>query len=118
MGNPVVTAPGGDPGFGVDDVVLVANCEQAAMFRVTGMNVAGNDWSTRARARPTGRWAALLAVVGGLGLAGTMSLNVLERTREIGVMRAVGGSDGSVRLIVVFEGLFVGILSWVLSAPL
>ena len=42
-GNPVVTAPGGDPGFGVDDIVLVANCEQAALFRVTGMNVAGNQ---------------------------------------------------------------------------
>jgi len=43
VGNPVVTAPGGDPGFGVDDVVLVANCEQAAMFRVTAMNVVGNE---------------------------------------------------------------------------
>lgn len=42
-GTPVVTAPGGDPGFGVDDVVLVGNCEQAAMFRVTGMNVAGDE---------------------------------------------------------------------------
>lgn len=42
-GNPVVTAPGGDPGFGVNDVVLVGNCEQAAMFRVTGMNVAGDE---------------------------------------------------------------------------
>ncbi len=62
--------------------------------------------------------AALLAFVGGLGLAGTMSLNVIERTREIGVIRAVGGSDGAVRLIIVFEGLFVGLLSWMLSALL
>ncbi len=62
--------------------------------------------------------AALLAFVGGLGLAGTMSLNVIERTREIGIMRAVGGSDGSVRLVILFEGLFVGLLSWVLSAAL
>ncbi|HEY5680751.1 MAG TPA: PilW family protein [Pseudomonadales bacterium] len=43
LGNPVVTAPGGDPGFGVGDVVLVANCEQAAMFRVTALAVAGNE---------------------------------------------------------------------------
>jgi type IV pilus assembly protein PilW len=39
----VVTAPGGDPGFGVDDIVMIADCEQAAVFRVTGMNVAGNE---------------------------------------------------------------------------
>jgi type IV pilus assembly protein PilW len=35
--SPVVTAPGGDPGFQVDDVVFVADCEQGAMFRVTSM---------------------------------------------------------------------------------
>jgi putative ABC transport system permease protein len=41
--------------------------------------------------------AFLLAVIGGLGLMGTMSINVLERTREIGVMRAIGASNRSVR---------------------
>jgi len=43
LGDPVVTAPGGDPGFGVDDIVMVADCEQAAVFRVTGMAVAGGE---------------------------------------------------------------------------
>lgn len=56
--------------------------------------------------------SALLAVVGGLGLTGTMSINVLERTREIGVMRAIGASDGAVRGIVILEGMFIGALSW------
>ena len=39
----VVTAPGGDPGFGVDDIVMIADCEQSVVYRVTGMNVAGNE---------------------------------------------------------------------------
>lgn len=60
--------------------------------------------------------AVLIAAVGGLGLMGTMSINVMERTREIGVMRAVGASDGSIVRIVLVEGIFVGIISWVLGA--
>jgi putative ABC transport system permease protein len=62
--------------------------------------------------------ALLIGAVGALGLAGTMSINVLERTREIGVMRAIGASDGAVRRIVVSEGLVIAVLSWALSALL
>jgi putative ABC transport system permease protein len=59
--------------------------------------------------------AILIAIVGGLGLMGTMSMNVLERTREIGVIRAVGASDGSVVKIFLVEGLFIGALSWLIG---
>ena len=62
--------------------------------------------------------AVILAVVGAIGLTGTMSLNVLERTREIGVMRAIGASDGSVFRIVVVEGLLIGLISWFVGAIL
>ena len=60
----------------------------------------------------------LIAAVGALGLMGTMSTNVLERTREIGVMRAIGASDGSVQQIVIVEGIFIGWISWLLGALL
>lgn len=59
--------------------------------------------------------AVLLGFVGGLGLMGTMSINVLERTREIGVMRAVGASNGSILRIVLVEGLIIGLLSWTIG---
>jgi putative ABC transport system permease protein len=62
--------------------------------------------------------AVLLAVVGGLGLMGTMSINVLERTREIGVVRAIGASNGAVLRIVVVEGMLIGALSWMIGALL
>ncbi len=60
--------------------------------------------------------AMVLAAVGGLGLSGTMSMNVLERVREIGVMRAVGASDGAVLQLVLVEGVLVGLISWALGA--
>jgi len=60
--------------------------------------------------------AVLLAVVGGLGLMGTLSINVLERTREIGVMRAVGAADGAVARVFVVEGALIGVLSWLFGA--
>jgi putative ABC transport system permease protein len=62
--------------------------------------------------------AFLLAVIGGLGLMGTMSINVLERTREIGVMRAIGASNRSVRRIFVVEGIIIGVISWLVGTIL
>ena len=62
--------------------------------------------------------AVMIALVGGLGLMGTMSINVLERTREIGVMRAIGASNGDIRGIVIVEGVVIGLISWVISIVL
>jgi putative ABC transport system permease protein len=60
--------------------------------------------------------SGLAAAVGSIGLAGTMSLNVMERTREIGIMRAIGASDGTIRLLVIVEGMLIGLMSWVLAS--
>jgi putative ABC transport system permease protein len=62
--------------------------------------------------------ALLLALVGGLGLMGTVSINVLERTREIGVLRALGAPNKGVAQVFVREGIAIGVLSWALGAVL
>src|SRR5205085_8504677 len=54
----------------------------------------------------------LVALVGGLGLAITMSLNVLERTREIGILRSLGAQSGIVRRVVTVEALVIALASW------
>lgn len=55
-------------------------------------------------------------IVGGLGLMTTMSINVLERTREIGIMRAIGASNTALLKIILIEAILTGILSWILAA--
>jgi putative ABC transport system permease protein len=60
----------------------------------------------------------VMIVVGGMGLASTMSLAVLERTREIGVLRAIGARHGAILGIVQAEGLVIAILSWLVALPL
>jgi putative ABC transport system permease protein len=57
----------------------------------------------------------LLLAVGTLGLVSTMSLNVMERTREIGMMRAIGASTQAIVQIVIAEGIVIGLLSWLLG---
>jgi putative ABC transport system permease protein len=62
--------------------------------------------------------AILTAIVGSMGLAGTMGMNVLERTREIGIMRAIGADDRAVMRTVIAEGLVIGMISFGLAVIL
>ena len=59
--------------------------------------------------------AMLTALVGSIGLTGTMGMNVLERTREIGVMRAIGAVDLKIINSVIIEGMLIGLISWVFA---
>jgi putative ABC transport system permease protein len=62
--------------------------------------------------------ALLTAFVGSIGLTGTMGMNVLERTREIGVMRAIGAVDFEIIKSVVIEGMMIGLITWVFAIGL
>lgn len=66
--------------------------------------------------------AILTAIVGSMGLTGTMGMNVMERTREIGIMRAIGADDRAVMRTVIAEGIFIGLISFglaiLLSVPI
>ena len=59
--------------------------------------------------------AVLTAFVGSIGLTGTMGMNILERTREIGVMRAIGAVDLEIMKSVVIEGITIGLITWFLA---
>jgi putative ABC transport system permease protein len=60
----------------------------------------------------------LMIIVGGLALASTMGIAVLERTREIGILRAIGARHGAIFSMVQVEGLVISLLGWLLAIPL
>lgn len=65
--------------------------------------------------------AAVMLTVSFLGLASATSVNVIERNRETGVLKAIGGSSGTVRRIFVWESVFIAIAGWgvaILLAPI
>jgi putative ABC transport system permease protein len=60
----------------------------------------------------------LMAAVGGIGLLTVMSVNVLERQREIGVMRSVGATSQAIAGQLLLEGLLIGLAAWGGGLPL
>jgi ABC-type antimicrobial peptide transport system permease subunit len=54
-------------------------------------------------------------VVAAVGVVNTMIMSILERTREIGVMRAVGARRGTVSLLFTFEAALLGFFGGVVG---
>jgi putative ABC transport system permease protein len=62
--------------------------------------------------------AMLVASVGGLGLAGSLGISVVERTREIGVLRSIGGRTPAILGMFIMEGVLQGLLSFIIAVPI
>ena len=65
-------------------------------------------------------WAisAVAGIVGGVGSANTMLMSVIERTKEIGVFKAVGWTNADVMKTILLEGLILGFLGGVMGVGL
>ena len=86
--------------------------------------------TTQLEARATNEWqfslvtsmllalSIIVAVVGGIALMGALSIGVIERTKEIGVLRAVGARSRTILGIFVMEGVLQGLISWAIAIPL
>jgi putative ABC transport system permease protein len=85
---------------------------------------------TQPDARATNEWqfslvtsmllalSVIVAVVGGIALMGALSIGVIERTKEIGVLRAVGARSHTILGIFIMEGILQGLGSWLIAIPL
>ena len=59
--------------------------------------------------------AAISLIVGGLGIMNSMYSSVLERTREIGIMKALGARNRDVLLLFLIESGFMGLVGGTLG---
>ncbi len=62
--------------------------------------------------------AAISLVVGGIGILNVMMLTVKERTKEIGLMKAVGATTMDVRLLFLAESAMLGVVSGLIGLGL
>ena len=62
--------------------------------------------------------AVISLVVGGLSVINTMAMSVAERTREIGIKRAIGGSRGRIIRELVIEAAFIGFIGGLIGLGL
>jgi ABC-type lipoprotein release transport system permease subunit len=60
----------------------------------------------------------LIVAIGMVGLANTLTMSVLERTREVGILRCVGARARDVRRIFAAEGLALVLAGWAVGIPL
>ena len=65
---------------------------------------------------------SVLGVLGGIsllvasfGIANTMIMSILERTREIGIMKAIGAEDREIKLIFFVEAAVIGVFGGVIG---
>jgi predicted lysophospholipase L1 biosynthesis ABC-type transport system permease subunit len=61
---------------------------------------------------------SIALAVSSLGIMNTMVMSILERTREIGIMKAIGGSDGDIRRIFLIEASAIGFFGGVAGVML
>jgi len=53
-----------------------------------------------------------------IGLMSTLTMNIIERTKEIGMLRCIGSTARSIRSVFGVEGVSLALVGWVIGIPL
>ena len=60
--------------------------------------------------------AAISLIVAGVSIINTMTISVMERTREIGILKAIGSKSGEILMLFITEATITGIIGGILGA--
>jgi putative ABC transport system permease protein len=104
------------------DATLDAIAQKFKRYQVgsdsAAREVKGAKEQTRILTLALAAMSLLIGMIGALGVVNTITLNVLERRREIGVLRSIGASDANVIQTFLTEGLAFGIGGWLIGIVL
>jgi len=102
-----------------DAVQIVAELEEHG-FRVESLRMVLENINRAMVVLQTmlGSIGTLALLVASIGIANTMVMAVYERTREIGILKAIGASPGDIRRLFVAESSFIGLVGGVAGTVL
>ena len=86
------------------EITYIAERDEAAAYRTISTSIA--------------ILGLLVIAIGLVGLVNTITMNVLDRTREIGILRCIGARGRDVRRIFAVEGLALVLAGWLAGVPL
>jgi putative ABC transport system permease protein len=111
------------------DEAFTSSTAKALKAMYEGHNMKIADSQVQTDLRKTNEWqfstvtimlmalSIIVAFVGGIALMGALSIGVIERTKEIGVLRAIGARSPTILNIFIMEGILQGMLSWLIAIP-
>lgn len=90
----------------------------AASYKVTTWEEENSDFFGALKLERLGLWLILMLVivVAALNIVGTLILMVIEKTRAVGILRAIGASEGLVARIFLLDGMMIGMLGTLAGA--
>jgi putative ABC transport system permease protein len=59
----------------------------------------------------------LIVFISMIGLMSTLTMGILERTKEIGMMRCIGSKASHIRAVFGSEGIFLALIGWIIGVP-
>jgi len=62
--------------------------------------------------------SVIIVLISMVGLSSTLAMNIMDRTREIGIMRCIGATSGKIRTVLASEGVFLSVMGWIIGIPL